>query len=70
MSKTNFINMPKEILPLQIWKSNYADIYYMVFGGSTNDVEIYDLDNVWDSKVVTKQELRKHFTFQYSKSGI
>lgn len=58
--------MQKKILPLQIWKSNYADIYYRVFGGSTNDVEMYDLDNVWDSKVVSKKELKKHFTLQTS----
>jgi len=56
--------MQKEILPLQIWKSNYADIYYKVFGGSTNDVEMYDIDNIWDSKVVSKKELTKHFTLQ------
>ena len=56
--------MQKDILPLQIWKSNYADIYYKVFGGSTNDVEMYDIDNVWDSKVVSKKELTKHFTLQ------
>jgi hypothetical protein len=58
--------MQQEILPMQIWKSNYSDIYYRVFGGSTNDVEMYDLDNVWDSKVVSKKELKKHFTLQTS----
>lgn len=56
--------MQKEILPLQIWKSNYADIYYKVFGGSKNDIEMYDLENIWDSKVVSKKELTKHFTLQ------
>jgi len=55
--------MKKEILPLQIWKSNYSDIYYRTFGGSENDVEMYILDNVWDSKVISKKDLIKHFTF-------
>jgi hypothetical protein len=45
----------------QIWKSKYSDIYYKVFGGSKNDAEIYDLDNIWDSKVISKKELIKHF---------
>lgn len=58
--------MKTEILPMQIWKSNYTDIYYKVFGGSTNSVEMYDLDNIWDSKVVSKEELKKHFTLQIS----
>jgi|TARA_R110000803_G_scaffold126143_2_gene193616 hypothetical protein len=54
----------KKILPFQIWKSNYSDIYYKVFGGSINDVEMYNIDNAWDSKVVRKKELKKHFTLQ------
>ena len=58
--------MKIEILPMQIWKSNYADVYYKIFGGSANDVEMYDLDNIWDSKVISKKELKKHFTLQMS----
>jgi len=56
--------MKTEILPCQIWKSKYAEIYYKVFGGSTNDVEMYDLDDIWDCKVISKKELHKHFVIE------
>ena len=56
--------MDQKIRIGQKWKSNYTEIYYKVFGGSKNDVEMYDIDNVWDSKVVSKKELTKHFTLQ------
>jgi hypothetical protein len=54
----------EEPRPFQIWKSKYTEIYYKVFGGSTRDVEMYDLDNIFDSKVISKEELRKHFVLQ------
>ena len=58
--------MKTEILPMQIWKSNYDDIFYKTFGGSINLVEMYDIDNVWDIIVVSKFDLKKHFTLQKS----
>jgi hypothetical protein len=52
----------------QIWKSNYADISYRILGGGipSHYIEMYNLENPWDCKNISKQEIRKHFTLQPS----
>jgi hypothetical protein len=51
-----------EILIGHIYKSNYANIYYQVFGGSENTIEAYNLDNIWDCINIEKKDIKKHFT--------
>jgi len=46
----------------QRWKSKYADVTYVVYGGGTlGRVEVYDATNHWDCKQIYKEELREHF---------
>ena len=52
-----------EIVIGQIYKSNYADIYYEVYGGSENSIEAYNLDNIWDCINIEKKDIKNHFTF-------
>ena len=53
--------MKYEILISQIWKSNYAEVYYKVLQTSKYDVEMYDLDNIWNCIKISKKELNNHF---------
>lgn len=53
-----------EILINQIWKSNYADISYRIYGGSKNSVEAYNLENIWDCINIDKKDLTRHFTLE------
>ena len=54
--------MENEIVPMQVWKSNYAEIFYEIFGGSQNSVEAFNLQDSWDCINITKTDLRKHYT--------
>lgn len=58
------INEKKEISCTQIWKSKYSDIYYKVLQTSKDNLEMCDLDNIWDCKEISKKELNKHFILQ------
>jgi len=51
-----------EMLIGQVYKSNYAEIFYKIYGGSEMSVEIYQLDNIWNCINVSKKDLKKHFT--------
>jgi hypothetical protein len=52
----------KEVCSGQHWKSKYADVTYVVYGGGTlGRVEMYDTTDIWDCKQVYKEELREHF---------
>ena len=55
--------MDNEILPMQVWKSKYAEIFYEIYGGSKNSVEAFNLQDSWDCINITKTDLRKHYTF-------
>lgn len=52
------INEKKEILCSQIWKSKYSDISYKVLQMSEDIVEMCDLENIWDCKEISREELR------------
>lgn len=52
-----------EILIGQKYKSNYSDIFYIIFGGSKNTVEAYNLNNIWECINIKKTDIKKHFTF-------
>ena len=54
----------KEILSSQIWKSKYSDVYYKVLSTYEGNVEMYDLNNIWDCKIISKKELNKHFILE------
>ena len=57
-----FCTFPSEVTCGQRWKSKYADVTYVVYGGGTlGRVEMYDTTNHWDCKQVYKEELREHF---------
>ncbi|MDB4789584.1 hypothetical protein OAG47_01700 [Verrucomicrobiales bacterium] len=58
------INEKKEILCSQIWKSKYSDISYKVLQMSEDIVEMCDLENIWDCKEISREELNKHFILQ------
>lgn len=51
-----------EMLIGQIYKSNYSDIFYKIYGGSKKTVEVYNLDNIWDCINIKKEDIKKHFT--------
>ena len=54
----------KEILSSQIWKSKYSDVYYKVLSTYEGNVEMYDLNNILDCKIISKKELNKHFILE------
>ena len=58
------INEKKEILCSQIWKSKYSDISYKVLQMSEDIVEMCDLEDIWDCKEISREELNKHFILQ------
>lgn len=53
-----------EILINQIWESNIKDEFYKVLSTSKNKVELFNLDNVWDVKEISKEDLHNYFTLQ------
>jgi hypothetical protein len=54
--------MSNEILPMQVWKSKYAEIFYEIYGGSENVVEAFNAQDVWDCINIKKTDLIKHYT--------
>ena len=44
--------------------SKYSDISYKVLQMSEDIVEMCDLENIWDCKEISREELNKHFILQ------
>ena len=53
-----------EILINQIWESNIRDDFYKVLSTTNNKVELVNIKNVWDMKIICKESLHNYFTLQ------
>ena len=51
-----------EILINQIWESNIKNESWKVLSTSTNKVELFNTEDVWNLKLIKKEDLRNSFT--------
>ena len=55
-----------EINNLDIWKSNYTDLYFKIMQVQNELVIGYYTEFIWkDDIVISKKDLKKHFTLHF-----